>query len=467
MKQSGIFAKSIIFSLFITCVLTIPGFVPGAESKQGSNIVFILDASGSMWGQINGKNKIVIAKEVMTDLVKNLPDDIQVGLVAYGHRKKNDCSDVETLIELGPLNKSNMIKVINSINPKGKTPITLSIQQVAAKLKTLKEACSIILVSDGLETCEGDPCQLTQKLKDAGIDFTMYVVGFDVNKEVTAQLECVAKAGGGQYIPASSAEKLKSALTDVIDKAVKKNLVVQAFDAKNKPLPAMVAVFDQNGKQVDSDGGKKISFQLPPGTYSITVKPDTLTESRTLKDVVVTDKEVTEKKVVFAKSKVTVTLKDGDGNPVKGYIRVVNQADEQYANEGDIIDKPLTLVVSPGEYHVLMKCSATGVNIKTESFTLEPGEEKKLTGVCANARIGVLVKDADGKPIIGYIRIVDVPNDVYAEEKDSKKEMTYIEVPPGKYKVDIECPGPDATRVRSDVFEIKQGEEVIREMTCQ
>ena len=105
--------------------------------------------------------------------------------------------------------------------------------------------------------------------------------------------------------------------------------------------------------------------------------------------------------------------------------------------------------------------------IKTEPFTLEPGEEKKLTGVCANARIGVLVKDAAGNPIIGYIRIVDVPNDVYAEEKDSAKEMTYIEVPPGKYKVDIECPGPDATRVRSDVFEIKQGEEVIREMTCK
>ena len=190
--------------------------------------------------------------------------------------KKNDCSDVETLIKLGPLNKSNMIKVINSINPKGKTPITLSIQQVADQLKTIEDACSIILVSDGLETCEGDPCELTKKLKEAGIDFTMYVVGFDVNKEVTAQLECVAKAGGGQYFPASSAEKLKSALTDVVDKTVKKNLVIQPFDANNKPLSAMVAVFDQNGKQVDSDGGKKISFQLPPGTYTVTVNPDTL-----------------------------------------------------------------------------------------------------------------------------------------------------------------------------------------------
>jgi Ca-activated chloride channel family protein len=77
--------------------------VAGAAKNQEGNMMFILDASGSMWGQVEGKAKITIAKEVLVGLIENLPEGLNVGLVAYGHRRKGDCKDVEELVPLGAL----------------------------------------------------------------------------------------------------------------------------------------------------------------------------------------------------------------------------------------------------------------------------------------------------------------------------------------------------------------------------
>ncbi len=100
-----------------------------------SIIMFIFDASGSMWGQVDGKAKIVIAKEVLTGLVRDLPDNAVVGLIAYGHRRKGDCNDVEELITLGPLAKEKTVARIQGLNAKGKTPISRSIRLTAERLK--------------------------------------------------------------------------------------------------------------------------------------------------------------------------------------------------------------------------------------------------------------------------------------------------------------------------------------------
>ncbi|MCD4744654.1 MAG: VWA domain-containing protein, partial [Desulfobacteraceae bacterium] len=143
---------------------------PEHEVASG-NLMFILDASGSMWGQVEGRAKIEIAKEVLTDLIKGLPDDAVAGLVAYGHRRKGDCNDVEELIALGPLNKQAMIAQVQKLNPKGKTPISRSVRLTAEKIKHLEDETTIILISDGKETCDPDPCGLVKDLKASGIKF--------------------------------------------------------------------------------------------------------------------------------------------------------------------------------------------------------------------------------------------------------------------------------------------------------
>jgi Ca-activated chloride channel family protein len=121
----------ILFLLILSCfILEVSIYNSNAQTsdqKDASQILFILDASGSMWGQIEGQNKIAIAKTVLNKLVDNLPDNTEVGLIAYGHREKGDCKDIETIVEPGPLDKALVKQKIDDLNPKGKTPITDSV----------------------------------------------------------------------------------------------------------------------------------------------------------------------------------------------------------------------------------------------------------------------------------------------------------------------------------------------------
>ena len=182
----------VYFLFFI--VFTVVSVSPAVAGK----LVYILDASGSMWGQINGTAKIDIAKKALASLVETIPPDTEVGLVVYGHRRKGDCQDIEELVGLKPLDKAALIKAVKGIKPKGKTPMAGAVQMVAEKLETSGGEAAIVLISDGKETCEADPCKLVAMLKKAGIKFTLHVIGFDVGGETEKQLQCMAQAGGGR-----------------------------------------------------------------------------------------------------------------------------------------------------------------------------------------------------------------------------------------------------------------------------
>lgn len=188
----------LVWSIILIGALLFPG--PASAQSNGTNVIFILDGSGSMWGKMENQNKITIAKARMTELVKELPD-INMGLIVYGHRRKSDCNDIELMVPLGSGDPDTIIERIQSVSPKGKTPLTKSIELAAGQLETIEEETAIVLVSDGLETCEGDPCAYVRSLKDRGIKFKMDVVGFDVKAEERQQLECIAKAGEGRYFP--------------------------------------------------------------------------------------------------------------------------------------------------------------------------------------------------------------------------------------------------------------------------
>lgn len=184
------------------------------QAFAAKNILFIFDASGSMSAQIPEGTKIDIARRVLSERVQKLPDSgIDAGLVVYGHRQKGDCGDIEQRMKLKPLNKKMLIDSVQSIHPKGKTPIAASIRLAVDQLKELEDETTIILISDGQETCDPDPCAVVQQLKDTtGIKFILHVIGFDVNKEERRQLECLAEKGGGEYVPAPTAGKLDEAL---------------------------------------------------------------------------------------------------------------------------------------------------------------------------------------------------------------------------------------------------------------
>ncbi|MEE9314892.1 MAG: VWA domain-containing protein [Rhizobiaceae bacterium] len=182
----------------------------------GEKAIIVLDASGSMWGQIDGVPKIKIARDALSKVVKNTPEATELGLMAYGHRKKGVCSDIELLVkpELGT--RSNILNAIRGINPKGKTPLSASVLKAAESLKYTEEKATVILITDGLETCNADPCALGRELEQSGVDFTAHVVGFDLTKEEAAKVSCLATETGGKYIDAANADQLGEALTETV-----------------------------------------------------------------------------------------------------------------------------------------------------------------------------------------------------------------------------------------------------------
>ena len=217
--------KKVIFSLLL---LLLSPLSTHAEDQA----MLVFDASGSMWGQINGQPKIDIAKEALNKVISNWNEDIHLGLIAYGHRKKGDCQDIQTLVPIGQLDKSGMTSKIQAIKPKGKTPISQSIKKAAEGLRYTEEKATVILISDGKETCNADPCATAKALKSEGIDFITHVIGFDVDKQTGQQLKCIADSTGGEYFSAKNA----SSLNDAIGQIAKK---VQKIKSKPEPKPVI------------------------------------------------------------------------------------------------------------------------------------------------------------------------------------------------------------------------------------
>ncbi len=205
--------------------------VPVAPVAAAEDVMIVYDASGSMWAQVDGVNKIVIAREVMADLLKGWPQDTRLGLIAYGHRSAGDCSDIETLIEPGAVDRQQFIETVNNINPKGKTPISAALQQAAEVLSYRDSTATVVLISDGLETCHADACAVAQELSRQGVKFTAHVVGFDLDEAGNQALSCVAKNTGGIFVPAGNASELKAALLQV------QTVVEQPEQVKPEPQP--------------------------------------------------------------------------------------------------------------------------------------------------------------------------------------------------------------------------------------
>lgn len=186
----------------------------GGVHANAPTVLFVLDGSGSMWAKVGDQPKIDIAKMVMTDMLRKLPSDVNAGLMVYGHNRKDDCNDIAMVAPIGS-DRTTIVQALHNVSPKGKTPLTGAIQLAALQLRQTEGSASVVVVSDGKETCEGDPCKAAQAVTKTGADLRIHVVGFDVTPDETQQLNCIAKEGKGKYFAAANAEQLTVALAEV------------------------------------------------------------------------------------------------------------------------------------------------------------------------------------------------------------------------------------------------------------
>ncbi|MCX6575377.1 MAG: hypothetical protein NTV82_03170, partial [Candidatus Aminicenantes bacterium] len=196
-------------------------FEKGAEKEIAKNVEIIMDASNSMTGLIGKETKITVARRVLTQIINGLPETMNVGFRVYGHRYPTDayqqaCQDTELLMPIGPVQKAKLVEMVNKIQTKGRTPLVLSVLQAIKDFEKLPNG-SVVLVTDGIESCNGDIKSIAPAIKKSGLDLKVHIVGFDIKeKESREQLEAIAKSTEGMYLDAKDAKGLLSALEQAL-----------------------------------------------------------------------------------------------------------------------------------------------------------------------------------------------------------------------------------------------------------
>ncbi|MCO5063365.1 MAG: VWA domain-containing protein [Rhizobiaceae bacterium] len=198
-------------------------------ARAEGRAIIVLDASGSMWGQIDGKPKLEIARQTLRTVLQSIPSDLELGLMAYGHRQKGSCEDIELVVPPATGTAGAIAAAADQMKFLGKTPLSAAVKKAAEDLKYTEEKATVILITDGLETCAADPCALGKELEQSGVDFTAHVVGFGLTADEGKQVACLAENTGGKYMQASDASQLEEAL---------KTTVAEAAQPAPEPQPA-------------------------------------------------------------------------------------------------------------------------------------------------------------------------------------------------------------------------------------
>lgn len=189
-----------------------------APVASADDAILIMDASRSMLGRVQGKRKVDIARAVVAELLGEIPTDRRLGFVAYGHRRAEDCNDIEEVVPVGA-DRARIRSSLDALEVKGQTPLTAAVRFAADKLSYTKNKATVILVSDGVESCHEDPCAVGAELEKAGVDLTVHVVGFGLKKGEVKGLKCLADATGGTYLSANNAKELTRALEQTVAKS--------------------------------------------------------------------------------------------------------------------------------------------------------------------------------------------------------------------------------------------------------
>lgn len=222
---------------------------PPKKEKPTTRILFIFDASQSMNGQWNSGNKMEIAKKMFDSLLDSLQtvENLELGLRIYGHQKPyppGDCNDTRLEIPFGKFNVPRIKSKMETIQPTGTTPIAVSLREAANDFKYCTNCRNlIILITDGIESCEGDPCAISQELQKKGIIIKPFIIGVGLDEAAKKSFDCV-----GRFYDAATEESFKTVLkiviTQVLDETTSQ---VNLLDEYGKPTETNVPItfYDQ------------------------------------------------------------------------------------------------------------------------------------------------------------------------------------------------------------------------------
>ncbi|MGM0666313.1 MAG: vWA domain-containing protein [Bacteroidota bacterium] len=217
---------------------------PLSDRSEKTRILFILDCSQSMSGHWDGVQKIDIARKFLGRTVDSLAglDNVEMALRVYGHQSvvpPQDCNDTRLEVAFSPGNAYRIKRKMLSLSPKGTTPIANSLAEAANDFGECAGCRNvIILITDGIEACDGDPCAVSLELQKRGIILKPFIIGIGLDSELAGTFDCL-----GNVYNANTEERFEEVLDIVISHALTEtSLQVNLIDGFGFPSETNVAM---------------------------------------------------------------------------------------------------------------------------------------------------------------------------------------------------------------------------------
>lgn len=233
--------------LSLTCIFLLNfafGQVNQQKLPEKTRILFLLDASGSMLGQWERTNRITAAKKLLSDLVDSLKvnQNLELGLRVYGHqfnKRLQNCQDTKLEVGFKTGNHDQIKNKLAALVPKGTTPLAYSLEQAANDFPGQEDVRNIvIIITDGLESCDGDPCAVSLALQRKRVFLKPFIIGLGMNKSFEDEFDCL-----GQFFDAANIRKFRKVLNTAIQQTLEQTTVsVELLDKGNNPVVTNVNV---------------------------------------------------------------------------------------------------------------------------------------------------------------------------------------------------------------------------------
>ena len=251
--------------------MTAQNNVSDMEENPPTYILFLLDASQSMNENWDGVPMFDAARRLINKTVKDLKEkpNMHFALRVYGseyHYSVNNCKDSKLEVGFGPYSHILIPSRLNDIRPKGITPLSYALEQSASDFPSKKGARNIIIVmTDGRESCEGDPCAVSEILQKKGIILKPFVIGLGYGSETLTNLDCV-----GIYYEANTPDDAKNAMIDIVKKVSDKTTVqINLLDAKGHPTETDVNISFITGNRIEANYYHTLNEKGLPDTIEI------------------------------------------------------------------------------------------------------------------------------------------------------------------------------------------------------
>ncbi len=463
---------------------------PARAAEPPRAVMFVFDGSGSMWGRIDGDKvtKLQAARDALRRALPALPAETVVGLTSFGHRRKGDCGDVETLVELQPGNADGLLQPIEKLSPRGKGPLVLAIREAAKALGDGRRS-SIVLIHDGADNCQQDACAAAAEIAKLQPGLQIHTVGLVLEPEDARKSACIAAATGGQAFDARDTSQIDTAVGEAIKLASLDASRPRAADkpsapaqpvavAKVPPAAAVAPVSVIPGLDVTAAlaaGGTAITAPLRWRVSNAAAAAPTLfeTESPRLSRPLASGRYIVEARFGLASARQTIDVGDGPAKTVQIALDagVITPAARAY-KDGDILSgvaysiRAVTpsagaatgsalwigrsggsdIVLPVGTYVVRAE---TGLVKKEETVTLTAGSRKAVDFLLGTGQLDLTATLADDGPALDQVTFIVAEDD--PDSPAGRREVTRsaapqpeFVLPAGTYYVTARTAGAEA-----------------------